>query len=355
MIMKIGLFYLFETLGEKSPGQAYKEAVEEAVYGEKLGFDAICPAEHHFAEHYGIMPDVIDFLGWVAPKTKKIKLWPLVIVAPLNEPIRLAERIAMLDQFSDGRVIFSVGSGYRAYEFTPFGFDIRNNWKMMREIIEFCVRAWKNGKISFEGEFIKVKDTEIQPKPIQKPHPPVYITTARDDQVKWAAERGFYIIPAAGFSPYELSHVYNLYDKTAQEMGFPKMENKIFFKWIYVDRSDKRAREFAEKVFMKTIMAFMYGGEHLYKHLLTKLKESWPPERENEFKEGDITFENLTGNPYYTPLAWGDPKRVIDTLSICKNAGANFFIGGFNMGAMPTEYVKRSMKLFAEKVLPALA
>lgn len=353
--MKAGLFYLFETLGVKSPAQAYREAVEEAVYGEDLGFDAVCPAEHHFSAHYGIMPDVLDFLSWVSARTKKIKLWPMVVVSPLNETIRLAERVAMLDQFSEGRVVFSVGSGYRAYEFEPFGISIKDNWKIMREQIEFCVKCWTDGKVDYEGQFVKIKGVEIQPKPFQKPHPPVFITTARDDQIIWAAEHNFYVIPAAGFSPYELSHVFELYDRIAQENGFEKAKHRIFFKWIYVDKDDKRARELAENFFMKTVVAFFYGGEHLYKHLAKKIVETWPVEKRYEIKENEpITFETLCGNPNYTPLAWGDPKRVIDTLSVCKEVGANFFIGGFNMGAMDTADVKNSMKLFMEKVIPYL-
>jgi alkanesulfonate monooxygenase SsuD/methylene tetrahydromethanopterin reductase-like flavin-dependent oxidoreductase (luciferase family) len=350
--MKAGMFYLFETLGEKSPAQAYKEAVEEAVFGEKLGFYAVCPAEHHFAEHYGIMPDTLDFLSWVAARTKKIKLWPMVIVAPLNEPIRLAERVAMLDQFSEGRVVFSVGSGYRAYEFTPFGLDIKDNWRIMRESIEFCTKVWTNGKVSYEGEFIKVKDVEIQPKPFQKPFPPVYITTTRDDQIRWSAERGYYVIPAAGFSIYELQHVFNLYKKYAEENGREDMPEKVAFKWIYVDKSLKKARELAEKYFMKTLFAFFQGGEHLYNLLARKLKETWPKDKPWPGKENEINFEILTGNIEYTSCAWGDPQKIIEIMQLLKQQGATMFIGGFNMGAMPTELVRKSMKLFAEKVLP---
>ncbi|GBD03499.1 Alkanal monooxygenase alpha chain [bacterium HR19] len=350
--MKVGAFYLFETLGEKTPSQAYKEAVEEAVFAEKIGFYAVCPAEHHFAEHYGIMPDTLDFLSWVAARTKKMKLWPMVIVSPLNEPIRLAERVAMLDQFSEGRVVFSLGSGYRAYEFLPFGYDIKNNWKMMRESIEFCQKVWINGKVSYEGEFIKVKDVEIQPKPYQKPHPPIYITTTRDDQIKWAAERGIYVIPAAGFSIYELKHVFDLYKREAESLGNQDMPEKIAFKWIYVDRSLKKARELAEKYFMKTLFAFFQGGEHLYNLLARKLRETWPKDKPWPGKENEINFEVLTGNIEYTTCAWGDPEKIKDIMSLLKEQGVTMFIGGFNMGAMPTELVKKSMKLFAEKVLP---
>src|SRR5207249_8666732 len=110
-----------------APSEFYRQAREESGYREELGFTATCPAEHHFSEHYGIMPRVELFLAWVASRTRRIKLWPMVIVAPLRNPIQLAEDLALIDNFSEGRVVASVGSGYRSYEFKPFAQEIGEN------------------------------------------------------------------------------------------------------------------------------------------------------------------------------------------------------------------------------------
>jgi alkanesulfonate monooxygenase SsuD/methylene tetrahydromethanopterin reductase-like flavin-dependent oxidoreductase (luciferase family) len=353
--MKTGLFYLFETLGEIPVHKAYQLAVDEAVYAEQLGFAAICPAEHHFAEHYGIMPETELYLSWVAARTKKILLWPMVMVAPLADPIRLAERVAMLDQFTEGRMVCSVGSGYRAYEFEGWGLDIKQNWVRMREAIEICAQAWTQEKVSYEGQHFKVRDVHICPQPFTKPHPPIYMTTTRDDQITWCAERGFGIVPGAGFTPFEISHAFDLHRDVAKKAKKQVPETRPFFKWIYVDDDEKRAREAAENYFMKTIMAFAYGGQHLWDTIAKKIQKTWPQDKpwDRESAAMDLSFEKMT-EVTSTPLAYGDPKRVIDMLRPCAGAGANMFIGGFAMGVMPTEQVRRSMKLFAEKVMPHL-
>ncbi|MBI2059796.1 MAG: LLM class flavin-dependent oxidoreductase [Nitrospirae bacterium] len=354
-MIRSGLFYLFETLGQISVNKAYRLAVDEAVYGEQLGFDAICPAEHHFGEHYGIMPQVELYLSWVAARTQKILLWPMVIVAPLADPIRLAENVAMLDQYSEGRMVFSVGSGYRGYEFTGWGRDIKNNAKMMREAIDVCVQAWTQEKVDFEGEFFKIHDLHICPQTFQKPHPPVYVTTTRDEQIVWAAERGYGIVPGAGFTPYEISHCYDIHADVAKKAGRNgSLTTKPFFKWIYVDEDDKRAKAVAQDYFIKTVMAFAHGGDYLFKTISKKIQDTWPSDKPlDQYGMEDMDFDKMT-DISRTPLAYGDPKRVIDMLKPCVETGVNFFIGGFNMGVMPSEQVKRSMKLYAEKVMPYL-
>lgn len=353
-MLKSGLFYLFETLDEIAVSDAYRQAVDEAVFGEKLGFSAICPAEHHFADHYGIMPQVELYLSWVAAKTEKILLWPMVLVAPLADPIRLAERVAMLDQYTRGRMVFSVGSGYRGYEFTPWRLDIKDNWKRMRESIDVCVQAWTKDKVNYRGEHFQLDDVHLCPRPFQKPHPPVYLTTTRDDQIAWAAERGYGIIPGAGFTAYELNHAYQVHREAARKANRPEMTLKPFFKWIYVDDNEKRAREAAEHYFLRTVMAFAHGGEHLFKVIAKKIRETWPSDKPVEqYDLSDLNFDRMT-DITRTPLAYGDPERVVDMLRPCIETGANFFIGGFNMGVMPTEQVQRSMRLFAEKVMPFL-
>ena len=353
-MLDTGLFYLFETLGQISVGDCYRKAVNEAAYGEELGFDAVCPAEHHFGEHYGIMPQTEMFLSWVAGRTRKMRLWPMVMVAPLHDPIRLAERVAMLDQFSAGRTVFSVGSGYRKYEFSGFGTDIADATDRLNESIEICVKAWTEKKVEYEGKHFTVPPVSVFPRPHQTPHPPVYVTTARDDKVTAAAERGYNVLPAAGFSPYEIEHVYALHKEVSLANGHPEQAVRPFFKWIYVDEDEKRAREVAQNYFMRTILAFAHGGQHLLGALTKKIQSTWPADKAlDEYDAADLSFDKMT-EPSHTPLAYGTPEQVLEMLGPCVDAGANYFIGGFNMGVMPPEMVRSSMKPYAEKVMPKL-
>ncbi|HIA00582.1 MAG TPA: LLM class flavin-dependent oxidoreductase, partial [Myxococcales bacterium] len=248
-MIKAGMFQLFETLGQIDIGQAYRQCVDEAVFGEEIGFDAVCPAEHHFGANYGIMPQTEMFLSWVAARTSRIRLWPMVMVAPIHEPLRLAERVAMLDQFSQGRMVFSVGTGYRKYEFDGLGVDINDSTDRLRECMDICMQAFGDGKVNHQGKHFQVNDVEVFPKPYQSPRPPVYLTTARDDSVRWAASQGYGVLPAAGFSPFELKHTYDIHDQVSREHGHGILETRPFFKWIYVDEDENRAREVAQNYF----------------------------------------------------------------------------------------------------------
>ena len=360
--MKSGLFYLFDTLGEMEPSQFYREALEETQYGEELGFYATCPAEHHFSEHYGIMPRVEHFLSYVAGGTHKIKLWPMVIVAPLGHPVRLAEDCALIDQMSGGRLVFSVGSGYRKYEFKTLEQPIEQNADRLREITDLTVRLWTEDEVSHQGEYYNCNKVTLQPKPFQKPHPPVYVTTTREDQIKWAAERGYGIVPAAGFNASTLKHDYERHARFALAAGHAPMEIRPFFKWIYVHEDHETAVQEGTQYILRTLMAFAQGGGRLFSMLIGKSNDTWnedveKPEwlnkRIGEVMAAGVTYEDMVESGW-TPFVCGDPEHVAKVLQPFVDAGGNFFMGGFKCGPMPTEKVRESMRLFQEEVVPRL-
>ncbi len=361
MTIKAGLFYLFDTLGEKTPADFYREALQETVYGEELGFYATCPAEHHFSADYGIMPRVEHFLSYVAGCTSTIKLWPMVIVAPLGHPVRLAEDCAMIDQFSEGRFVFSVGSGYRKYEFDQFGQPIEENASRLREITDLTVRLWTEDEVHHDGEHYQANGVSLQPRPYQQPHPPVYVTTGRPDTIQWAAERGYGIVPAAGFNPQTLKHEYDRYAAFAAAAGRPDMEIKPFFKWIYVHEDNKTAVNVGTRHILRTLMAFAHGGGRLMSHLIGRSVETWGDDTKpswlnsklDELMEAGVTYGDMAASGW-TPFVCGDPDHVAKALKPFVEAGGNYFIGGFKCGPMATEDVRNSMRLFAEEVLPQL-
>ncbi len=360
--MKAGLFYLFETLGQIEPSEFYNQALDEVKYGEELGFWAACPAEHHFSENYGIMPRVEHFLSFVAGSTSTIKLWPQLVVAPLAHPIRLAEDLALIDQMSRGRVVFSVGSGYRKYEFKPFGADLSQAKARTREITDAVIKLWTEEKVAHKGEFYEFSECTVQPRPFQKPHPMVFCTTTREEQIKWAADRGYGMFPAAGFNPAAVKADMATYDRFCKEAGTEPCPIRPFFKWIYVDEDHERAQKKGQMYILRTLMAFAQGGGKLMEHLVRKSVETWDdgdpkPEwltaRADAIMASGATYDDMVESGW-TPYVCGDPDHVFEVLKPYAEAGCNLFIGGFKNGPMPHDDVKNSMRLFAEQVLPRL-
>jgi len=362
MQFRTGLFYLFDTLGEATPAEFYAQAAEEVRYGEELGFYAVCPAEHHFSEHYGIMPRVEHFMSFIAGQTERMMLWPMVIVVPLADPVRLAEDLALIDQFSSGRVVVSVGSGYRKYEFDKLGRDITENAPRVREMTDLIMRMWSEDDVTHEGEFYKANGVTLQPKLFNNRTPMVYLTTTRKDQIQWAAERGYGIVPAAGFNPGTLKHDYALHTQFAEAAGKPPMSIRPFFKWIYVDEDHDKAIEEGSRLVMRTLMAFAQGGGRLLSHLIGKSVDTWGDMTEKpEWLDQRLDRIMASGADYHdmvesgwTPFVCGDPDHVAKVLEASVEVGGNYFIGGFKCGPMPAEQVKRSMRLYQEGVVPHL-
>lgn len=347
--MKSGMFYLFETLGKKSVTDLYHQALGECCYGEELGFTGAHPAEHHFSTHYGIMPRVELFLAALSTRTTRLRLIPSVIVAALSDPVRLAEDSAMLDILSNGRFTYSIGAGYRKYEFAKLGVDVEENRSRLREAAEIAELAWKQEKFSYKGHHHQIEDLQIVPKPERKDGsvPEIWINTGTPDQLVWAAQRGYVVLPTAGFSVASFKKDRDTYVAESKQAGHnPAKIEAPFFKWIYVGETDQKAQETGQKAFLETIQAFFVGGERLIAQLTKRIQ--LPPEM-----MGDPN--KLLLSPDLGAFVCGSPETVARQLRPFRDAGATYFIGGFNIGALPTEKVRRSMELYAKEVAPALA
>ncbi len=346
--MKTGMFLLFESLGKKPVAQVYKDAEDQAIFAEEIGFAGVHPAEHHFSDDYGIMPRGELFLAKVAGRTRRIGLMPMVTVAPLHDALRLAEDSALLDQLCDGRYSVSVGSGYRAYEFSVFGWKIQETRDKSREALEVLRLAFNQEKFSYDGKHYHYKDAHLAPKP--RHELPMYLTTSSPQQVEWAARQGFGVLPAAGWSWPMIKEDRDLYTKAARAAGKdPSKHSAPIFKWIFVGETDAKAREVARAAFMETFGAFFVGGERLVSLLLERVKIS--NASIETASDPDKFFELLTSDDFPVCI-YGSPETVRQKLAPMKSCGVDYFIGGFSIGALPGDEIKKSMRLYAEKVMP---
>lgn len=162
-------------------GQATTQLDEMADYlqaAEELGFETAFVIDHLIVTppaYSTTWLDALTVLTALAARTEKIKLGPLVLVVPLWNPVRLAKVIATMDFLSGGRVIFGIGVGWNQKEFTLFDIPLRRRGLRTTEAIEIMKRVWTEDDIHHQGEFYTLDGVTIEPKPIQKPHPPIWI------------------------------------------------------------------------------------------------------------------------------------------------------------------------------------
>src|SRR4051812_10733208 len=199
--MKFGVFYQLQALrpidgeqwDEDKEYQVFQEALEQIEFADKLGFEYVFETEHHFLEEYSHSSAPEVFLAAASQRTKKMRLGHGIIQTPprQNHPARVAERIATLDLVSNGRVEFGTGEGATTTEVGGFGTvraEKKEAWEeATRETVRMLTMTPYPG---FEGQHFSMPERNIIPKPLQKPHPPLWVAAGRRDSVMLGARLG---------------------------------------------------------------------------------------------------------------------------------------------------------------------
>jgi alkanesulfonate monooxygenase SsuD/methylene tetrahydromethanopterin reductase-like flavin-dependent oxidoreductase (luciferase family) len=176
----------------KAEFQIMHECVEQAVLAEEMGFDRIWAVEHHCLEWYAHMSAPETFLAYVAGKTERIRIGHGVVCLPfrMNHPVKVAERIAMLDILSKGRLDFGIGKGGTPQEAGAFQTEMSEIPAQLEESARMIPRMWREAKFEHHSELIDIPPRPIIPRPHQDPHPPMFLACTREETLNKAGEWG---------------------------------------------------------------------------------------------------------------------------------------------------------------------
>ena len=258
--MKFGLLYIPDYYPERyqSAGQYYGEMLEQIQYEEELGFDGVFFAEHYTGGYAFPSPPI--FATAVAQHTKRIRLGTGVTLLPLNNPIRTAEEYAMLDVLSNGRLDFGVGRGVLKSEYELFGVNEAESQGRFHESLDIVLQAWTQEKLTYEGQFYQFRNLTLHPKPVQKPHPPIWAACAvTPTSFTWAGQRGFHAMTAPFAYPRHdlLKGKMDLYWSALKEAGHDPATREVLGVYhLYVAETDEAAHALAKKHFMQYLTFF---------------------------------------------------------------------------------------------------
>jgi len=191
--MKFGIFYehqLPRDWNEDSEHKLFKQSLEQIELADHLGFDYAWEVEHHFLEEYSHSAAPEVFLGAASQRTKNIRLGHGIIQLTTNHPARVAEKVATLDLVSDGRVELGLGEGASVTELHPFNLRFRDKRDVWEDAVKCVLPMFWNHGWQYDGEFFKFPLRAVVPKPLQKPHPPLWVACSQLDTIKYAAHRG---------------------------------------------------------------------------------------------------------------------------------------------------------------------
>jgi alkanesulfonate monooxygenase SsuD/methylene tetrahydromethanopterin reductase-like flavin-dependent oxidoreductase (luciferase family) len=225
--MKFGVFYEHQVprpWSDGDEGRVYAEALEQAELLDRAGVHSFWLVEHHFLEEYSHSSAPEIFLAAVSQRTKNLRLAHGIMHTPaaINHPARQAERIATLDLVSGGRVEFGTGEGSSAAELDAFGIDPDDKRGLWEEGLRVALRCMTETPFTgFAGQHVQMPPRNVVPKPLQRPHPPVWVACTRRETIHLAAQHGIGALSFAFFDPEEAKSWVDDYYATLETEGVP--------------------------------------------------------------------------------------------------------------------------------------
>jgi alkanesulfonate monooxygenase SsuD/methylene tetrahydromethanopterin reductase-like flavin-dependent oxidoreductase (luciferase family) len=344
----------------------YQEYIDQLVYGEELGFDGLVLNEHH-QNVYGLMPSPNIVAAALTQRTKRAKIVVLGNLLPLHlNPLRVAEEYAMIDSMSGGRLIagFALGGGPEA-----FNYDIPQPQARTRywEAVDLIHRTWtEDGPFSHEGRHFPLRYVNIWPKPQQRPHPPIWIPGALSiETMDEVAKRGYcYFLSSRAHGAGTRKAAQRFAEIIRSHGGkFDPWRMGILLS-VYVSETDEQAKAESREGIWYFLKNCLKG--HLRKEGRTLTFGPGVPSTsvrswEQYLKNADPNAKMLGDAKDWEELdAWGSitygsPKTVREKLwSLIEQAGVGNLLIQFHFGNMRPELARKSMRLFATEVAPAL-
>jgi len=225
--MRFGIFYEHQLPRPWTEGleqKLFQDALDQVELADKLGFDNVWEVEHHFLEEYSHSSAPEIFLAACSQRTKQIRLGHGIVLMPpgYNHPARVAERIATLDLVSNGRVEWGTGESSALLELGGYGVPLAEKRNAWREAVEQCANMLAMDPYpGFQGQYFSMPVRNIVPKPVQKPHPPLWVACSNRETIKLAARLGIGALTFAFVDPSEAKQWVDDYYRIFKEECVP--------------------------------------------------------------------------------------------------------------------------------------
>ncbi len=350
--MHVGSAAIFQNTGKHTTdADVYQQEVRLAEMVEPLGFDSVWTVEHHFTD-YTMCPDPLQFLTYMAGKTKDIKLGTMVVVLPWHDPLRVAEQVSVLDNLSNGRLILGLGRGAGRVEFDGFRQDMQDSRPRFVESAEMVLDGLETGYCEYQGEHISQPRVDIRPAPIATFKGRTYAAAVSPESVEIMARLGLglLVIPQKPWDDVE-SEIES-YRKAYRDIRSEDPPAPVMAGWVMCDPDLTRAREQAVKYiggYWQTVLDhYRFHEDHLKGQKGYEYYGRFAESIQSQGVESAVEF-------FLNLQVWGDPDQCCDTIvSNAERIGAEAFVGVFSYAGMPYDEAERNMKCFASAVMPRL-
>ncbi|MEV6239797.1 LLM class flavin-dependent oxidoreductase [Lentzea sp. NPDC051838] len=351
--MKFGISLLPDCRpAKRSAAQYYSDVIEVSALADSLGIDYVKMTEHYMKDYGGYCPSPLTFLAAVASRTERIRLMTGGIQASFHHPVQLAAQTAQVDALSGGRLDVGFARAWLPYEFEAFEVDLDTSRARFIATIEAVERLWTQEKASEDTEFFRYTDIPSLPAPTQSPHPPVWVAAVRSLQsFAWIGEKGFNLLIASPPREEELprtKEMLNVYLETfEQEHGASGRAPGVALSIpLYIAETDDEAYAKAEPLLRE------------YLDVWAEAADSWKnvtsPDYQGYAAAGK-TFRSVTAKDLRSVATGviGSPATVLEKIEeIRANLPVDTLLWQIDFGGQDLESMSRSVRLFAEEVMP---
>ena len=354
--MKFGLLYEMETprpWNALSEYNTYWEALAQIELADRIGIDYVWEVEHHFLEEYSHSPAPEVFYGAVSQRTRNIRIAHGVRLLPFkfNNPIKVAEQAAVLDIMSNGRMELGTGRSTTAQELDGFGVDYDRTRDEVREALEIIVKAWTEEVLEYDGKLIKIPPRRVVPKPIQKPHPPMWMACVAPDSYEMAGDRGLGVLSfSLNWEQVQKSMEKHrkAFDNRSDQI--PKVANDQFAGMIICNVCENKEDE---AIGLEGARWFLHNVAKLFEPLMTKNKlYSYEYLRNLMAMDLDPKDAPDAHLKQHNMVVVGNPDEVNRKLEEFQRAGLSQVICFKQAGRIPHQNIMKSLRLMAKHVLP---
>ncbi|MEU6117214.1 LLM class flavin-dependent oxidoreductase [Streptomyces sp. NPDC047117] len=362
---------IFEAqMADPSPAnerQVIQDCVEQAVYAEEMGFDRIWAVEHHSLTQYAHMSASEVFLSWVAAKTSRIRIGHGVVTMPFGyqHPIRVAERSAMLDVLSGGRVDIGSGRGATKQEMSMYGVRPEDTYPQMEEALRIVSNAWREEAFEWHGS-LDIGPGAVLPRPVQSPHPPLFMACSKHDTLKLAAELGIGALVLGFAGADDIREMRKVYDEAIAVRGterFVSTEVNNHFSalcpTIVLDDAEAAYRigTRGQRFFAESIAHWygngpkptvVYEDDEDHAAAMSRRRD----ELVAKLHEADIPARPADTGTYNAEHAYGTAETAIDYVEQLRRIGVDEVMCLIQMGTVPQEACMETIRQWGEKVIP---
>ena len=341
--MKFGIGPFSMRKHPENPGshaEIYRQTLEQVKLAEEVNFDSAWIAEHHFLED-GFCPSSIVAASAMAPVTKRIKIGTCALLLPLHNAVRVAEDAAVVDNISNGRFILGVGMGYNREEFNGFGIPMNQRPSRMEEGINVIVKSWTENNFSYVGKRYRFSNLNVTPKPVQKPHIPIYIGAVEEPAIRRAGRLGYPLLINPIRTMQMIRDTINIYNYAAGKEGKnPNSTPHILIREVCIAENKKKEKEEGDR-FLKSRYKF-YSG--LGVKFIVRGKQITGLD--------DPLFDYFAEDRFII----GDPDDCIREVKRYRDElGINYITCLMALPTATHETISRCIELFGREVIPSIS